>query len=150
MTSSAEPGMLSVLQLAGVSQLLSPPAPVHATTESNVLGSIHSIRGRHDFDRFGLRFDCDRKGSANMAMTSRDSGCSGKPKIGDRSYPQSANWAETTPSEIKFLAIGPHWGPTRPEGPAVSATRSGLWPFFLCWWTYARLARAETSEENVS
>ncbi len=70
-TSSAGPGTLSVLQFAGVSQLLSWPPPVQVTAESSVLGSIHSIRGRHDFDRFGLRFDCDGNGSANMAMTSK-------------------------------------------------------------------------------
>jgi hypothetical protein len=45
-TSSAEPGTLSVLQFAGVSQLLSPPPPVQKTADSSVLSSIHFTRGR--------------------------------------------------------------------------------------------------------
>ena len=53
-TSSADPGMLFVSQFAAVSQLLSPPPPVQITTESRVLDSIHSIRGRLDIDRTRL------------------------------------------------------------------------------------------------
>ena len=73
-TSSPDPGTLSVLQFAAVSQLLSPPPPVQDTAESSVLGSIHSSCGRHDFDCFGLGFECDRNGSASMAMTSKTEG----------------------------------------------------------------------------
>ncbi len=65
------PGTLSVLQFAAVSQLLSPPLPVQVTAESRVLGSIAFDSRPHDLDRFGLRFDCERNGSANMVVTSK-------------------------------------------------------------------------------
>ena len=41
----------SLLQLAGVSQLLSPALPVQVTAESSVRSSIHSNRGLRDRDR---------------------------------------------------------------------------------------------------
>jgi hypothetical protein len=74
-TSSAAPGMAFVFQFAAVSQLLSPPAPVQFTAESSVLGSIHSIRGQHDFDRFALPFRKEPNDRMSIAIASRPVPC---------------------------------------------------------------------------
>ncbi len=68
-TSSVDVGTLSVFQFATESQLLSPAPPVHVMAESSVLGSIHSIRGRHDFDRFELPVRCRPDRNLIMAIS---------------------------------------------------------------------------------
>ena len=44
--------------------------PATVGGERSVLDSSHSIRGRHDFDRFTLNFRCSRIGLMSIAIVS--------------------------------------------------------------------------------
>jgi hypothetical protein len=70
-TSSAGPGTAFVFQFPALSQLLSPVPPVQVTADSSVRGSIHSIRGRRDLDRFKVPYRFNPNGAVTIAFASK-------------------------------------------------------------------------------